>query len=44
VVSADERWTPQEKFVWKRVCVGEIANFNAAPGYGGMLDPTKPAD
>ena len=43
-VSADERWTPQEKFVWERVCVGEIANFNAAPGYGGKLDPTKPAD
>jgi hypothetical protein len=43
-VSADERWTPQEKFVWERVCVGEVANFNAAPGYGGRLDPMKPAD
>ena len=43
-VSADERWTPQEKFVWERVCVGEVANFNAAPGYGGKLDPMKPAD
>jgi uncharacterized protein YjbI with pentapeptide repeats len=32
-------WTPQEKWVWERVCVGEIANFNEAEGYGGLLDP-----
>jgi hypothetical protein len=43
-VSADERWTPQEKFVWERVCIGEVANFNETPGYGGNLDPMKPAD
>ena len=42
-VSSDSRWTPQEKFVWERVCVGDVANFNAAPDYGGELDPTKPA-
>ena len=41
-VSADPSWTPQEKFVWERVCAGEDADFNAAPGYGGQLDPTKP--
>jgi uncharacterized protein YjbI with pentapeptide repeats len=43
-VSADPSWTPQEKFVWERVCAGEDADFNAAPGYGGHLDPTKPED
>jgi hypothetical protein len=42
-VSSDSRWTPQEKFVWERVCVGDVANFNAAPEYGGDLDPTKAA-
>jgi len=41
-VSADPRWTNQEKFVWERVCVGEVANFNTAPGYGGKLDPKMP--
>ncbi|WP_325733604.1 hypothetical protein [Bradyrhizobium sp.] len=43
-VPADERWTPQEKFVWERICVGEVANFNEAPGYGGKLDPMNSAD
>jgi hypothetical protein len=42
-VSSDPRWTPQEKFVWRRVCVGAVADFNAEPGYGGNLDPTNPA-
>jgi hypothetical protein len=42
-VSSDRRWTPQEKFVWERVCVGEAADFNATRGYGGKLDPLKPA-
>ena len=41
-VPADRSWTPQEKFVWERVCVGEDADFNEAAGYGGQLDPTKP--
>src|SRR5262245_23616070 len=43
-VSSDPRWTPQEKFVWELVCVGEVANFNETPGYGGDLDPMKPDD
>jgi hypothetical protein len=42
-VSFDRRWTPQEKFVWERVCAGEEADFNATPGYGGNLDPEVPA-
>jgi hypothetical protein len=43
-VSSDPRWTPQEKFVWEEgVCDGKVADFNSAPGYGGDLDPTKPA-
>lgn len=41
-VAADPRWTEQEIFVWERVCVGDFANFNTAPGYGGTLDPKKP--
>lgn len=41
-VAADNRWTPQEKFVWSRACAGELANFETAPGYGGDLDPTRP--
>jgi hypothetical protein len=38
-VPADIRWTPQEKFVWERVCVGKDADFNAQQDYGGKLDP-----
>jgi uncharacterized protein YjbI with pentapeptide repeats len=44
LVQSDERWTPQEKFVWEHVCVGKVANFNTAPDYGGELDPMKPED
>jgi uncharacterized protein YjbI with pentapeptide repeats len=43
-VRADPRWTQQEKFVWERVCVGEDADFNTAPGYGGEFDPNEPRD
>ncbi len=39
--AADEHWTPQEKFVWSRVCVGQTADFNTAPEYGGDLDPKQ---
>jgi uncharacterized protein YjbI with pentapeptide repeats len=42
-VSSDPRWTPQEKFVWERVCVGAVADFNEGPRYGGNLDPREPA-
>jgi uncharacterized protein YjbI with pentapeptide repeats len=41
-IPADEHWTPQEQFVWSRVCVGEKADFNKEPGYGGDLDPKSP--
>jgi len=40
-VPANERWSPQEKFVWDRVCTGQIADFNKETGYGGDLDPRK---
>ena len=39
---AQPTWTEQERWVWNRVCVGEIADFNQADGYGGKLDPKKP--
>jgi hypothetical protein len=42
-VPADEHWKPQEQFVWKRVCLGDEANFNIEQGYGGDLDPKDPA-
>ena len=46
-VPADSHWTAQEKFVWQRVCLGKVANFNEEPGYEGeggavKLDPLKP--
>lgn len=41
-VKADPQWTSQETFVWRHVCIGEIADFNKAPGYGGNLDPRRP--
>src|SRR5277367_3944115 len=41
-IPGDERWTPQEKFVWQQVCVGAEADFNKAAGYGGELDPKAP--
>ena len=41
-VEPDQVWTPQEKFVWGRVCIGATANFNAGSEYGGDLDPRKP--
>jgi hypothetical protein len=39
-----DRWTPQEKWVWKQLCEGEIADFNKMGVYGGELDPKKPED
>ena len=41
-VPADPQWMPQEKFVWQHVCVGDAANFNVGPDYGGNLDPKRP--
>jgi hypothetical protein len=40
-VAADESWSDQEKFVWRRACAGLVADFNAEPGYGGSIDPQK---
>jgi hypothetical protein len=40
-VPADPQWTPQEKFVWQHVCIGEVADFNAGSDYGGNLDPKR---
>jgi hypothetical protein len=37
-VPAHDSWTPQEKFVWTQTCKGEVADFNAEPGYGGAID------
>lgn len=41
-VPPDEHWTDAEKFVWSRVCVGAVADFNEGTAYGGDLDPRKP--
>jgi hypothetical protein len=41
-VPGDSQWTPQETFVWQHVCVGETADFNKGPDYGGYLDPKRP--
>jgi hypothetical protein len=40
-VPADPQWKPQEIFVWQHVCVGELADFNKEPNYGGNLDPKR---
>jgi len=37
-----EDWSEQEKWVWERVSKGEIADFNRAGTYGGLLDPRNP--
>jgi hypothetical protein len=42
-VPSDEHWTPQEKFVWERICIGKVADFNKEPSYGGRLDPRMAA-
>src|SRR5262249_61045030 len=38
----DKRWTPAERFAWTRICVGEEADFNKDPQFGGTLDPKRP--
>jgi uncharacterized protein YjbI with pentapeptide repeats len=43
-VQPRDDWTPQEKWVWKQVCEGKTANFNATEGYGGTLDPKGKED
>ena len=40
-------WSPQEKWIWNKICSGEIADFNASEefkGYGDILEPSKPGD
>ncbi len=45
-----EKWTPQEKWVWRKVCRGEIADFNNEEQrylyvwIGGDLDPNERED
>src|SRR5271169_6857835 len=41
-VPPDDSWTNQERWVWQRVCVGQEADFNRDPAYGGDLDPRTP--
>jgi len=41
-IPADGYWTRQERFVWERVCVGDLADFNKGDDYGGKLDPKDP--
>jgi cytoskeletal protein CcmA (bactofilin family) len=43
-IPSDPRWTPQEKFVWKHICIGEPANFNERDSFYPDLDPTKQDD
>ena len=37
-VAADDTWTDQEKFVWAKVCAGDVADFNEGSNYGGKID------
>ena len=32
-----DKWTPQEKWVWKQLCEGKIADFNESNVYGDIL-------
>ncbi len=41
---SQESWSPQEKWVWKQVCEGKIADLNKAEGYGGPFDPKEDKD
>jgi hypothetical protein len=43
-VAADDTWTDAEIFVWKKICAGDIADFNADPKNGGDLDPRSGAE
>jgi hypothetical protein len=42
-VEDDNQWTAQERFVWRHVCAGEVADFNEGSIYGGNLDPERSA-
>jgi hypothetical protein len=32
-IEALPTWVPQERWVWERLCIGEVADFNAMEGY-----------
>lgn len=37
-----DEWTPQEKWVWRKVCEGKIANFNKKRSSSQTLNPNNP--
>ncbi len=39
-IEPQSSWTEPERWVWKKVCEGRIANFNDGEKYGGKCDPT----
>jgi len=41
-IGSQTSWTPQERWVWNKVCSKEIADFNREAAYGGLLDPKNP--
>ncbi|MBI4526526.1 MAG: pentapeptide repeat-containing protein [Deltaproteobacteria bacterium] len=41
-ITSQPPWTPQESWVWEKICAKEIADFNREAAYGGPLDPKKP--
>jgi hypothetical protein len=40
-VPAGVQWTAQERFVWARICVGDVADMNGMSGAGASFDPFK---
>ena len=43
-IGSQTSWTPQERWVWNKVCEKEIADFNREAAYGGPLDPKNPEE
>jgi hypothetical protein len=41
-VDPEPNWTDQEKWVWLKVCEGDIADFNQREERNGRLDPKDP--
>ena len=41
-VEPHSTWSKQEKWVWSKISIGEMANFNEGKAYGGTLDPREP--
>jgi hypothetical protein len=40
-VEALPSWSLQEKWVWKKICLNEVADFNKENSYGGTLYPKE---